>query len=116
MRKLYFWGNLFATSFHFNLLANFLLNYTYYSGFSYDDIWFNLRSTDAINLTEQTNLFLPYKTYTLKLNTTAAGQQFIDKQTYNNYFNPLWYVGLQAIILCFTFGVSIYKFNKADFN
>ncbi len=33
--------NFYNTFFHFNVLSNLFVNYTYYSGLSYNDIWFD---------------------------------------------------------------------------
>ncbi|WP_339033430.1 hypothetical protein [Spiroplasma endosymbiont of Cantharis rufa] len=100
---------IYNATFNFNFLSNVLLNYTYYSGLSYGDVWFNPEVKSNLILDSQKNLLLPYSTFTFKLN-----QNKIDALSYNNTAKPYFYLIVQFIISAVLFAIAFYKFNNAD--
>ncbi|WP_339034936.1 hypothetical protein [Spiroplasma endosymbiont of Cantharis rufa] len=102
-RKIY---NMF---FHFNFLSNVFVNYTYYSGLSYKDIWFDPQLKSYISLDSQKNILLPYSTYDLKVKNGS-----IDKISYDSGINPYWYLVIQVVISIILFLIAFYKFNSLD--
>ncbi|WP_339031099.1 hypothetical protein [Spiroplasma endosymbiont of Cantharis nigra] len=95
--------------FHFNFLSNVFVNYTYYSGLSYEDIWFDPQLKSYISLDSQKNILLPYSTYDLKVKNGS-----IDKTSYDSGTNPCWYLVIQGVISIILFSIAFYKFNSLD--
>ncbi|WP_342259106.1 hypothetical protein [Spiroplasma endosymbiont of Dioctria linearis] len=100
---------LYNTFFHFNVLSNLFVNYTYYSGLSYNDIWFDPDVKSNISLDQQKNLLLPYSTYNL-----VVKDGLIDKLSFDKGFEPYWYLLAQFAITIILFLIAFYKFNGAD--
>ncbi|QHX36796.1 hypothetical protein [Spiroplasma sp. BIUS-1] len=98
--------------FYFNFISNVLINYTYFSGFSYDDFWFDPNYISKISFDTQENIFLPYVTYTFKLDEN----NIIEADTYNNFTPVYYYLIFQLVFLAITNRVSHYKFKKLDIN
>ncbi|AGR41156.1 hypothetical protein [Spiroplasma taiwanense] len=94
-----------------NLFSQLLTSYTLYSGFSYDDFWFDVFSTSKIEFEAQKNLFLAYPQYTFKLNS----EEVIEKDTYNNYINPIYYIIILFIFALFCLIYAVAKFNLINF-
>ncbi|AGR41069.1 ABC transporter permease [Spiroplasma taiwanense] len=99
--------NLFS---YFNVFNGLWTNYTFNSGFSYEDFWFLPSSESKINFAEQKNLFLGYSDFTLKRNEYDK----IDQYSYNNYIKPYYYLIALLIFSLITFIFVIYKFQKID--
>ncbi|WP_342275110.1 hypothetical protein [Spiroplasma endosymbiont of Cantharis lateralis] len=99
----------YNTFFNFNFLSNVLVNYTYYAGMSYDDIWFDPNLKSNIELESQKNLLLPYKTYNL---TVKNG--LIDPQSYDKGIDTYWYLIAQVAISLVLYFIAFYKFNSSD--
>ncbi len=99
----------YNTFFNFNFLSNVLVNYTYYSGLSYEDIWFDPNLKSNILLESQKNLLLPYKTYDL-----VAENGFIDPESYDKGINTYWYLVFQIVLSSFLYFIAFYKFNTSD--
>ncbi|AHI52994.1 ABC transporter permease [Spiroplasma culicicola] len=95
---------------YFNLFNGMWSNYTYYSGYSYDDFWFLSYSDSKIVFDEQQNIFLGYPEYTLKLDENNK----ILPNTHNNYINPMFYIAVLLIFSLFNFSFVIFKFNRID--
>ncbi len=100
---------IYNTTFNFNFLSNVLLNYTYYSGLSYGDVWFNPEVKSSLLLDNQKNLLLPYSTFTFKINKNK-----LEALSYNNSVKPYFYLIVQVIISAVLFTIAFYKFNTAD--
>ncbi|WP_342275119.1 hypothetical protein [Spiroplasma endosymbiont of Cantharis lateralis] len=101
--------NFYNTFFHFNVLSNLFVNYTYYSGLSYNDIWFDPDVKSSISLDRQKNLLLPYSTYNL-----VVKDGLIDKLSFDKGIEPYWYLLAQFAITIILFSIAFYKFNGAD--
>ncbi|WP_342259122.1 hypothetical protein [Spiroplasma endosymbiont of Dioctria linearis] len=99
----------YNTLFYFNFLSNVFVNYTYYSGLSYKDIWFDPNLKSNILLDSQKNLLLPYKTYDLKVKNGL-----IEPNSYDSGIKTYWYLLLQIAISLFLYLIAFYKFNSSD--
>ncbi|WP_342258970.1 ABC transporter permease [Spiroplasma endosymbiont of Dioctria linearis] len=93
----------------FNFIGSTMSIYTYYSGESYQDIWFEPKQKSFIDLKKQNNLFLSYQTYTFKLKNNI-----INYDSYNNYIKPYVFLILQLSICAFNFFIGIYLFSRRD--
>ncbi|AKX34183.1 ABC transporter permease [Spiroplasma litorale] len=85
--------------------------YTKYSGFYFDDIWFNIDTSSSISLIEQENLFLPYVRFNLNLDNKN-----IKKDTYDEYLDPAILISIILVVAICLYILSIYKFTKVDVN
>ncbi|AKU79662.1 hypothetical protein [Spiroplasma turonicum] len=85
-------------------------NYTYYSGFSNNDIWFNPNSDSKIYLEDQQNIFLPYVQYDLETNE----ENIIDPKLQYKIIKPFIYIFIQLIISIMFFYISFRKFVRND--
>ncbi len=99
----------YNTLFSFNFLSNVFVNYTYYSGLSYKDIWFDPELKSNILLDSQKNLLLPYKTYDLIVKNGS-----IDPSSYDSGIKTYWYLLVQIAISLFLYLIAYYKFNSSD--
>ncbi|AHI52987.1 ABC transporter permease [Spiroplasma culicicola] len=97
--------------FQINFMSNVLNNYTYYAGFSYQDIWFEPDYKSNISFKKQENMFLPYTTYTFKVEN-----QIIRGDSYNNFIPVYFYLIIQAGFALILYCISHYKFKKMDLN
>jgi len=84
--------------------------YTYFSGYSFKDFWFSPYSSSKIILDNQDNLFLPYVQYTFNLNDDGA----IKKETYNDFLNPIIFIGVQLGIAATLMFITGLKFTRRD--
>ncbi|WP_339030440.1 ABC transporter permease [Spiroplasma endosymbiont of Cantharis nigra] len=99
--------NLFS---YINIFNGMWSNYTLHSGFSYSDFWFLPYSESKITFDNQKSSFLGYVEYTFKLND----KNIIEKDTYNNYFNPLYFIIVLSLLSIFNISFAIIKFKKID--
>ncbi|AUB31571.1 hypothetical protein [Spiroplasma floricola] len=102
--------SLYGGFFHANLISNMLLNYSYYGGRAFDEIWFEPDSTSKIFFNKQNNLFISHIFYTFKLDSTYK----ITYDTYNNYLEPYFYILVQIVICTVNFFIARRKFNRMD--
>ncbi|ASP28424.1 hypothetical protein SCORR_v1c06520 [Spiroplasma corruscae] len=84
-------------------------SYTLYSGNSYNNVWFSNQSVSSINFEDQENIFLPYTTYSFKLD-----QNKISSGSTNNYYNPMNTVSLILVASFLMMIYSYYVFTKKD--
>ncbi len=99
--------NLFS---YINIFNGMWSNYTLHSGFSYDDFWFLPYSDSKITFDNQKSSFLGYVEYTFKLND----KNIIEKDSYNNYSNPLYFIGVLSLFSIFNIIFVVVKFKKID--
>ncbi|AKU79548.1 hypothetical protein [Spiroplasma turonicum] len=85
-------------------------NYTYYSGFSWKDLWFSPYSTSSLNLYDQENLLLPYLVYDLKLDENGI----IYNDVYDKKTEPFIFIIIIFIICSSCLVASAFKYNVID--
>ncbi|ASP28328.1 hypothetical protein SCORR_v1c05560 [Spiroplasma corruscae] len=83
--------------------------YTLNSGMYFNDIWFDINSDSNIKMYEQENFFLPYTLFNYDLIDDK-----INKLSYNNYIDPVYFNGSLIIFTSLLFLISLYKFKKSD--
>ncbi|ASP28326.1 hypothetical protein SCORR_v1c05540 [Spiroplasma corruscae] len=83
--------------------------YTLNSGVYFNDLWFDINSDSNIKMYEQENFFLPYILFNYELIVNK-----INKLSYNNYVNPVYFNVSLIIFTSLLFLISLYKFKKSD--
>ncbi|AOG60470.1 ABC transporter permease [Spiroplasma helicoides] len=86
--------------------------YTKYTGFYDDDVWFEVYSDSSIDMHKQENTFLPYTVYNLSL----GNERQISQNTYENFFDPIYYIGALLIITFFLIITAGYRFCIISIN
>ncbi|AKU79385.1 transmembrane protein [Spiroplasma turonicum] len=86
-------------------------NYTYYSGYSFDDLWFNPYSDSKIDLYSQQNIFMPYVQYNFIIDNDGK----ILPNTYDYFISPSSYIIFYLIITYIAIACSYWKFKRISF-
>ncbi|WP_157806954.1 hypothetical protein [Spiroplasma floricola] len=93
-----------------NIFNGIWSNYSNWSGFSYDDFWFNSYSKSKIYFNQQENLFLSYSNYTFEPNENGT----FNEKAYNEHVNPQIYLIVMLIITITFLMLAFHRFNKLD--